>query len=988
MYYKTKRLTLIPILLMMAIVSHAQKSISGSVKDPSGEPLIGVSVVTGGGKGTITNVDGNFTLSDVKPSTVITLSYVGYEGQTMKVGNGNHLEIVMQPIDKLLEEVVVVGYGTVKKRDLTGSVASVKSDDITAIPTTNVLEALQGKVAGMDMTKSSGQVGAGLSFTIRGNRSLNASNAPLVMVDGVPYGTDIDIDPNIIESIDILKDASSTAIYGSRGANGVILITTKKAAKGKTQISYNGYYSFDSAWGYPEVMNTEQYAQMLREAYRTEGIWKSAEDDPYVFASGYEFVKANSNAGWIDLVLKNGYTTSHSISMSNASEKTSLQASLQYLRQEGQQYKDMMDRYSGNIAATHKITNNLTMNASAIITYSNNDYAYDAFNMAVKGAPYGTPFDEEGNVVLYPYGDTQTVSPLSGTVPGNHVHNRKTYHIFAGGGLSWTPIKDLVAATNFTLNHVGYRDGQYEGSDTQVNLGGYSSANVTNNYSDNWVWNNTVNYHFNLHSVHDFQAMIGNEVTKSVVEAYDMQGRDLLSQDMQFYNMEALQLQQAVASQYTKSTMVSFFGRLNYKLMERYLLTVNLRADGSSVLAEGHKWGWFPSVAGAWRIIEEPWMKDTKSWLSNAKLRLSYGVSGNSAVSPYQTQGGLGQTMYVFDINNTEVGQYGYWPTGLANHDLGWEKTQSWNFGIDLGFFNNRINLGIDVYDQKTSDLLMEKQIPVTTGFKSTWANVGKTENKGIEIVLSTTNVTTKDLLWTTNLTFTKNNEKIVELADGSERDIANGWFVGEPTQVYYAVKKLGIWQTSEAEEAAKYGLVPGQVKNLDLDGDYKITTDDRMILGTPRPEFIVGLKNSLEYKGIDFSFFLYWRYGSMFKISDFFNIQGGQGCFAFIDYWTPENPTNDYPRPWRSFAMSDVSLGGLGYKDGSFLKVRDITLGYTLPKPALQALHIQKLRIYCTMKNFFEFNKLHIDGYDAERMGSYSFPTTKQFLIGLNVNF
>lgn len=968
---------------------HETRKITGTVRDSKGEPLTGATImIKGTNKGAVTDIDGHFAL-DVPQDAVLTISYIGFNSKEIRLGSKQSLNISLSEDDNTLNELVVVGYGSVRKRDLTGSVTSIKSDDVTAIPTTNALESLQGKIAGMDMTVSSGQAGANPSFTIRGNRSLNASNAPLILVDGVPYGSDLDIDPNNIESIDVLKDASSTAIYGSRGANGVILITTKQAKEGRTQVSYNGYYSFDSAWDYPDVMNTAQYADYVRESYKSIGKWKSIEDDPYCFPAGYDYIKNDLNTDWIGLILKNGYTTSHSINLSTSNDQTSFWASIQYQKQKGEQANDNMTKYSSTIGGSHKITNTLTFNANSIFTYNENNYACDAFNMAIKYRPYGTPYDEDGNVVIYPYDDGQTISPLAETIPGNYKNNRKTYHMFVSGGLSWRPIKGLEAKTNFNVNYKGYRQGQYYGKYTTKQGGGNSYASASNVHNTNFVWDNTLNYHFDLNKINDFNVMMGSEMTKSVIETYDESGQKLLSSAMSFYNLGATQVQQQIGSNYTKSTMVSFFGRINYKLLDRYLLTATFRTDGSSVLAKGHKWGWFPSIAAAWRITEEPWMKSTKSWLNNLKLRLSYGVSGNSAVNAYQTQGGLGQTMYVFDVAGSEVAEYGYWPTSLANQDLSWEKTGTYNLGLDIGLFNSRLNISADLYDQETHDLLMEKQIPVVTGFKSSWANIGKTRNRGIEIVVNSHNIITKNFSWCTDLTFTKNKEEIRELADGQQRDIANSWFVGQPTSVFYTLKKLGIWQTDEADKAATYGYKPGEVKNLDINNDGKITMDDRIIVGTPRPKFIVGMKNAFTYRDFDFSCFIFWRHGSTLHMSSTFDIQAINRGYAYqMDYWTPNNPTNNYPRPNRSFSSSDISLTSLDYYNGSFLKVRDITLGYNVPKATLRPLKINKIHLYCTLKNFFEITRAGIHGYDSERNGAYGFPTIKQVVLGLNIDF
>lgn len=980
-----KRLYSVVVLSMICAVAFAQTA-TGLVKDKSGEPMIGVNVlVKGTTNGTITDFDGKFSLENVPSNSVLVVSYIGYH--TTEVKAGKNLVIVLEEDNKTLDEVVVIGYGTVKKRDLTGSVASIKQDDIVAIPTSNALESLQGKVAGLDMTKSSGQAGAGVSYTIRGNRSLNASNAPLILVDGVPYGSDIDINPEAIESIEVLKDASSTAIYGSRGANGVIIITTKQGKGEKTKVSYSGYYSFDSMWDYPDLMNTQQYAEYMREANRASGKWTSEADDAKIFLSAYEFVKNDVNVDWVDLVTRGGYTTSHSINLSNGGGRTKFNASFQYLKQQGIIYQDDMSRFTGNLNVSHDINKKLVFNASAIVTHTDQNQGQDPFNMAIKYGPWGEPYNEDGSMNLDPYKDGQSVSPLAETVAGNYTNNIKKYRMFVSGGMQYTPIKDLVLKSTFSANLQNSRQGRYWSSYTVAMLNDKSKASAVNSNSNSLIWETTANYHFNLGEKHDFTILGGAEIQKSVNEQYEAEGRDLLSPAMTFVNLESCQLQQRIASQYTKSTMASFFGRLNYKFNDRYLLTATVRYDGSSVLAEGHKWAFFPSIAGAWRINEEAFMKDI-DWLDNLKLRASWGISGNSAVSAYQTGGGLGTTMYVFDVNGTEVGQYGYWPQAIPNHDLSWEKTATTNIGLDFGFFNNRINLTVDWYMQKTSDLLMQKQIPVMNGYLSTWSNVGKTRNTGVEVVLNTHNVMKKNFTWSSDLTFATNKEEIVELADGNERDIANGWFVGYPTKVHYTLDKLGIWQLGEEEEAAKYGYKPGQVKNRDVTGDGKITTDDRIVIGDPRPDFTIGFNNRFKIGDFGLSVFMIWRHGGMFKLSDYWSIGATMRSFSYIDYWTPTNPTNEFPRPDTSFSGSDISLDGLSYDDASFLKIRDITFDYNLPKKWGKTIGISDARVYCTMKNFFQFNNLKCDGYDAERQGGYGYPTIKQLVFGLNVNF
>lgn len=983
-----KKLLVTLCMMSLSIAALAQVRISGTIKDVSGQPVIGAGVIVQGTTiGTSADSDGSFSLS-VPANAVLEVSSIGYETLTVRLSAGQtRLDLIMQEDKNFLDEVVVIGYGTVKKRDLTGSVAHVKSEDVVATPTTNALEALQGKIAGLDMVKSSGQAGAGVSYSIRGNRSLNASNAPLILVDGVPYGSDIDLNPESIQSIEVLKDASSTAIYGSRGANGVIIITTKKGTPGKSRVTYSGYYSVDTMWDYPDLMDVDQFTQLRREALRTSGKWTGPEDDPKVFGSQYVFVRDKVNVDWIGLVSRTGYTTSHSLTLSSGNEKTQFNAAAQYLGQQGIVYQDDFRRINATVNLSHKITPTLSFDGSVITAFSNQNRGQDPFHHAVVYGPWGYPYDENGNINIYPYNDGQTIGPLAELIEDNFLDNVKKYRTFVGAGFTWTPLIGLVLRTNVNANIINTRVGKYNGSYTQSMGGDLDKASVSHNYSSALIWENTINYNFQL-GRHDFGLMAGAELQSNVTEYYAASGRNLLSNKMGYYNLESLQSQQQIESQYTKTTMASFFGRLNYKYADRYLLTATLRYDGASQLAEGHQWGLFPSVAAGWVVSEEPFMKGKLPWMDNLKLRASWGVSGNSAVSAYQTGGGLGTTMYVFDVNGSEVGQYGYWPQSIPNHDLGWEKTASTDIGLDLSVLKNRIELSFDWYLQKTDDLLMRKQIPVTNGYLSTWANVGKTRNTGIEVVLNTKNIVKRNFQWSTDITFTRNRESIVELADGQQRDIANGWFVGSPISVYYALNKLGIWQTSEEAEAAKFGYKPGQVKNEDVNGDGKIDTEDRVIIGTPRPDFNVGFNNHLRWGDFGLSVFMIWRHGSMMKMNNFWSIGVSMRPFAYIDYWTPENPTNDFPRPDDTFAGTHISLSGLSYYDASFIKIRDITLEYFLPSRIGDRIGLSDVRVYCTAKNFFQFNNLPCSGYDAERMGAYGFPTLKQLVFGLNLSF
>lgn len=969
---------------------HAQnKNVSGTVLDYSGQPVIGASVVVVGQSklGTVTDIDGKFSIAIPATSKKIEVSYIGMVSQVIEAKAGTPMKIIMKDNLKDLDEVVVIGYGVVKKRDLTGSMTSIKSEDIVATPTTNALESLQGKVAGLDMTKSSGQTGSGLSFSIRGNRSLNASNTPLIIVDGIPYGTDIDINPNIIESMEILKDASSTAIYGSRGANGVILITTKKGAQGKTKVTYNGYYSTNSVAAYPERMNLQEWANFKREAYKADGQWASETDDAKIFGSAYDAVKSNQDVDWVDLLMKDGSQTSHSISISNGSEKTSFNLAFEYMKEQGLVKLDNLSRYNTTLGISHKVTKDFKLNFNMVYTFQNQNIRRDPLNRAIYESPYGDVYNEDGSINPLPFNDGQTVSPIAEEAAGVYKNNRRTSHLVGNIGANWNIIKNLTLTSTFGLDRKDVRNGHFADQYTHDGAGDYSVADATNETEMNWSWENTLNYNFKINK-HDFSVMAGNALYQNEAETYTGSGHDIISPSMLFYNLGALQNSQKISSNYIKTTMASFFGRINYKFNEKYLLTLTFREDGSSVLASKHKWGFFPSAAFAWRMKEEKFLKDVE-WLYNLKLRLSYGISGNSAVSAYQTQGGLGKTMYSFINNGVEGGAYGYYPALTPNTALGWEKTATTNFGIDFGFLNNRISGSIDLYYQNTYDLLMQKKVPTSTGYSISWDNIGKTENKGVEIVLNTANIVNKDFKWNTDLTFTLNREKIKELADGSDRDISNGWFVGHPIKTHYGLKKLGIWQLNETEEAAKYGEKPGRIKIYDKNKDFKIDNDnDRVILGSEVPDFVMGMNNTFRYKDFDLRVFMYWRQGQTLHAEaagyGSFKNQGDPGLK--FNYWTEDNPTNDFPRPEKSFSSSDPRLESLGYVDGSYLKIKEITLGYSLPKTWISKINASKVRVYCSLKNFFTFS--HFDNYDPERGGSLSYPMTKQAVFGLNVEF
>lgn len=984
MKQKTKRQFITIALSMLWLMSFAQKAITGNVKDVNGEPLIGVSIFAGGNNGTVTDVDGNFTLSNVESSSILKFSYVGYDTQEMKVGNKTFFNVVMQSSYESLDEVVVVGYGVMKKRDLSGSISQLKTKDITAVPTTNVLESLQGKIAGLDMTPSSGAVGSGFNFNVRGNRSLTASNAPLILVDGITYGSDITINPNDIESIEVLKDASTTAIYGSRGANGVIIITTKKGKEGKTKVEFNAYAGPVMKTRMPDIMNAQQNVEFRREALRAVNNYT----DDSAFLSSEELALLNSGVSidWLDLVMQNGFTQNYQASISGGTEKTQASFSLDYQNEKGLLRGDLMDRYGGRLNVTHKMGKGFEVGASMHINYRDqNSSPSGAYHYARTYSPLAKPYNDDGSINRLPlYGSSSTsVNLLVDQDKKNYLNETKAYRFFGTGYLSWNIVKGLNYRTNLGVDLQSTTTGLFQGVNSSYSQsnGGRAYASKTETHNNGYTWENILTYS-NDFGMHHLTAMAGHSMSKSHYESLTANGKGFAFDAVQYHNLTSAEADRNIGSSLTESSMLSFFGRIYYKLMDKYMLTLTMRADGSSVLAEGNKWGYFPSVAAAWRLKEESFLKDVDV-VSDIKLRLSYGLSGNSAVGAYQTTGSLSGSYY--DFNG--VPAYGFRPYNLANKDLKWEKTKVLNFGIDYGMFNNRLYTTIDIYKTWTSDLLLPMIIPGHTGFTEVIGNVGKTETHGIDMTVSDVIFDESDFKWNADLTIGHNKEKIVSI-NSNQDDEANGWFIGKPTKVFYDYEKVGIWQTSEAAEAEKYGQQPGDIKVKDQDDDGEITPkDDRVILGQQTPKLTLGINNKLQYKQWELDVFLYGRFGHMIRNNNKLGfLPSGWQNQAVYDYWTPENPTNDMPRPNFNRDQNMLYFSTLGYEKGDFVKIKDVTLAYNVPLKWIAKIGLSRLRVYGTMKNFFTFTS--VKDYDPESNGSIYYPITKEIVFGVNVSF
>lgn len=983
-----------------AISTGKSHKISGIVKDIHGEPIIGANVVVKGTTiGSITGIDGGFSF-EAPVGATLTVTYIGYSELDIKINSALPLNLIMKENAVALDEVVAIGYGSTKKSDLTGAVSNISSKMLQNQARMNdPIQSLQGQVAGADIT-SSNSPGASSSIVIRGYNTLMRAggDAPLIIVDNAPFLGQLDeINPAEIEKMDILKDASSTAIYGARGANGVIIITTKRGNKdSKLSVEYDGYFGMGKSYKNFDVMDGPTYAAYREAAYKTNGN-NDAFDDVQ------KRVLENGNyIDWQKLMFNDwSYKTNHNVTVNTSTGKNRNVIVLGYNKDQGIIDNMSYDRFTGRFTGDLEFSKRFLIGYSVSLAHSVRDLGENnVWRNGTRMDPLSELYDEEGNMNIYTnkwMRDATMVNPIFDTKKENVdvqiIRNNISANVYA----DWELLKDLKLKSSFTYNCSSTETGSYFGSESSNRHQSVNGANFNKATHSQYNFTNILNYVKQLNEKHKLDVSLVHDVQKYETNALAVSGFDIPYYG-KWYNVNEAQsniTQGAVKSEWA---LLSFMGRINYNVMDRYLFTATGRYDGSSRLAKGNKWAFFPSAALAWRISEESFVKDAE-WVSNLKLRVSYGMSGNTAIAPYATQGEFGR--YPYNFGTDEVAAWGYVPSVISNPGLGWERTGEVNIGVDYGFFDNRLSGSLDLYQRNTYDLLMERKLPVTTGYSSVWQNVGQIRNTGFELAIQGVPVQTKDFSLTIKATLSYNKNEIVKLFNGTEDSPGNNWFIGKPVNVDRFYKYLGVWQKDEADEAKKYKQVIGTTKLEDKavyneatgewEKNYTYGTED-MDIYNKIPKWLAGLSLTAQYKNWDMSIYSYGRfdYGARMGTLTYDQSSTRFNQIGIKEFWTEESPTNLHPRA-EMVNIGYLSGSSWTWRDLSFVRIKNINLGYTLPKVLVSKFGGKQVRAYVAVENPFLFTKSDYDGIglDPENCNSEASarPLTT-YMFGLNVKF
>ena len=1002
----------------VTVVNQQKRTITGTVVDNYG-PVPGANIVEKGTlNGMSTDADGKFSLS-VSDNAILRISYIGYITQEVNIGNQNVITITLLEDTQALDEVIVIGYGTAKRKDFTGSVSSIKLEDspIALATNLNALESIKGNVAGLDIG-STNSAGGTPSMQLRGQKSISGSSDPLIVVDGVIYLGSINyINPNDIATFDVLKDATSAAAYGSRSANGVIIITTKKGRSDKPVVSLNMTGTMQTWMNRPDFMKGEQWlTSVMARNNSTDLTWLKPQE------------VANMDAGretnWLDESSRTGWVQDYQVSVSGSSEKMNYYLSSAYSDNTGIIVGDDFSRVSMLAKINTDITRWLQIGFDA--GYTKSDYSGSGANIgqAYNMSPYGVMYRDEENKLLekYPYTQSGT-NPLWGVQGVDNTHDnvdkRHNYRMnaYAVVKLPWMPELSyrFNYAGNITKQELGdfyyetnyVREGNYD-DETRYSPSAYqnlltrANGSIDDRTTTSWVLDNILNYAkvFGKHSI-DLTAVATRD--RRDYRRVNSTGSDFAANGNTTLGRSGLHKAtvQRVTVEADRRANIGYLGRASYSFDNKYYLTGSIRRDGASVFGANQKWGNFYAFGGAWRITSESFM-ESQSILNDMKIKASWGRNGNQGLSPYGTLSTINNAAAAgarYQFGNSSAILYGMVPGALGNADLGWETTESWNFGFETALLENKLFFDVDAYFSKTTDQIFERNIPVMTGFKTIRSSMGQINNRGIEITLRNVNIETRDLRWMTSLTYWFNRNKLVHLygedldGDGKEDDdIANSRFIGKPLGVIYGYVQDGIVQETDTEYISKNKVSPGVPKYKDINDDGIIDADDRDILGYTTPNFKLNMSNTVSYKNFD----LYAMITGTFGGGGFYlrenreaYMTNGSGLFnsnsIYVPWWTPENKSNKYP----SATFSGDGGRFRGLQNRGFVRLQDVTLSYTFREKWVKDMNISNLKVFFTAKNLFTITKW--EGDDPEvgsAVRANTYPISSTFSLGANISF
>ena len=1055
----TRRSVLSFVLMFVSIVMSAQIKVSGVVKDDAGEPMPGVSVmIKGTNVGVVTDVNGLFSLQTDRKNAVLSFSFLGYTTQEQKLQTGKLMTVTMQEDHQVLDEVVVVGYQEVRKRDLTGSVSKADVSALTSTPVSSFDQTLGGRLAGVNVSSNEGMPGGNMKIVIRGNNSLTQENSPLYVIDGFPVedpSIASSINPSDIASIDVLKDASAAAIYGARGANGVVIIVTKSGKTGRPKVNYDGSVGWQSVSKTIPMMNAYEFVALQNEMYPeiVKNSYLSLYDGKQWTMDDYKHIPQYD---WQDMIFRTAPIQNHNVSLTGGSEDVRYTASLSYFDQDGIVQNSNYNRIQGRLATNlkykkWKVNLNVNYAQSNQTGQSPSQTSYSGMNNLFYSVWGYRPVTQPG-VPLHTLVERATDEDVNNTndyrfnpiMSLNNEYNKRTStYMQFNGFVEYEFMKGLRLKVSG-----GYTDNRINTdnfNNSKTRYGGPTSiekvnAQVARAQRQTWLNENTLTWQTNIQKRHYFNSLLGFSLQNSDFEYYRFKTIKIPNESLGMAGMSD-GTPTITRSEKSSWAMMSYFGRFNYNYKSKYYATMTMRADGSSKFRGNNRFGYFPSGSLAWNFTEEQFMKPVRKVLNSGKLRLSWGLTGNNRVGEYDTYGiyqllkdrtgdliSLGSVpsgVYPYNNDNTNVGMV---PVSIPNKDLKWETTEQWNLGVDLGFLNDRIGLTVDLYHKVTRDLLLVSSLPLSSGFISAMKNVGKVRNQGLEITLNTTNIKTKHFTWTSNFNIAFNRNKVLALSENQTALLTSAQFdqnfnsqssyiakVGHSMGAMYGYIYEGTYKLDDFNKSgnsytlksnvpyytSEANTQPGMPKYRDLNDDGVINTNDCTFIGNGLPTHTGGFTNNFNYRDFDFSFFFQWSYGNdvlnanrlMFESS--WNRTRELNQFAsYADRWTIDNPTSNIPRATSS--SSNRVFSSRIIEDGSFLRLKTLTLGYTVPRKAISRVGIDQLRIYFAAQNLFTIS--NYSGYDPEvsiresaltpGLDFSAYPRARSFSFGINLGF